>query len=115
VAGARFKAVAAALCGALMLAACNTKGTLDRTQVETVRVEGRRYEVRIASTPVEGEWRIFIVRATLVVNPDAEVELSRAVNVAQPFMERTCRGAYTVLEQNLADEVNFFARFRCAP
>ena len=110
----RFKAVAAALIGAVMLVACNDKGTLDRTQVEYVRVEGRRYEVRIASTTAEGEYRMLIVRATLVVNPDPELERSRASNVAKPFMERTCKGAsYTVLEANLADNVNFFTRFRC--
>ncbi len=112
----RFKAVSVALFAALMLAACNDKGSLDRSQVEYVKVEGRRYEVRIAPTTVEGEYRMLIVRATLVVNPDPELERSRAMAVAKPFMERTCKEAsYKVLEDNLADNVNFYTRFRCGP
>jgi hypothetical protein len=39
------------------LAACvTTKGALDRSQVETVRVDGRLYEVRVAAAE-EGEYR----------------------------------------------------------
>jgi hypothetical protein len=104
-----------ALCAVLMLAACLDKGTLERSQVEYVRMEGRRYEVRIASTSVEREYRMLIVRATLVIDPDPELERSRGLNVAKPFMERTCKGRpYEVLEDNLVDNVNFYTRFRCA-
>ena len=60
---------------ALGLAACTTtattpKGTLDRSQVETVRVDGRLYEVRVAPAEVEGEYRLLVVRGTAVINPD---------------------------------------------
>jgi hypothetical protein len=97
----------------LALGACAPKGTLDRSQVEMVRVEGRRYEVRIASTEVEGEYRLLIVRATLVVNPDPQLEAERNWNVVQPFMQRTCKGPFVVLENHLADDVNLYIRFRC--
>ena len=95
------------------LAACVPKGTLDRSQVEMVRVDGRRYEVRIAPAEVEGEYRLLVVRATIVVNPDPQLESERNWNVVQPFMQRTCKGPFVVLENNLADKVNLYIRFRC--
>ena len=98
---------------ALTLAACAAKGTLDRSQVETVRVDGRLYEVRIAPADVEGEYRLLVVRATIVVNPDPQLESERNWNVVQPFMQRTCKGPFVVLENNLADKVNLYIRFRC--
>ncbi len=102
----------------LGLAACTTtaatpKGTLDRSQVETVRVEGRLYEVRVAPAEVEGEYRLLIVRGTIVVDPDPRRESERLWNVVQPFMQRTCKGPFAVLENNLADKVNLYIRFRC--
>jgi hypothetical protein len=99
---------------AMASVACTTsKGALERSQVETVRVEGRLYEVRVAPTDVEGEYRILVVRGTAVVDPDAQRESARNWNVVQPFMERTCKGRFTVLDQNLTDKVNLYIRFRC--
>src|SRR5262245_10118716 len=71
---------------ASVLAACATtattpKGTLDRSQVETVRVEGRLYEVRVAPAEVEGEYRLLIVRGTIVIDPDPQLESQRLWNV----------------------------------
>ena len=43
----------ALLLGVVALAACTPKGTLDRSQAETVRVDGRLYEVRVAPAEVE--------------------------------------------------------------
>jgi hypothetical protein len=96
------------------LAACvTTKGALDRSQVETVRVDGRLYEVRVAPADVEGEYRLLVVRGTIAVNPDPQFESQRLWNVVQPFMQRTCKGPFVVLENNLADNVNLYIRFRC--
>ena len=98
----------------LVLAACTTtKGTLDRSRVETVRVDGRLYEVRVAPAEVEGEYRLLVVRGTIVIDPDPQRESQRLWNVVQPFMQRTCNGPVVVLENNLADEVNLYIRFRC--
>jgi hypothetical protein len=106
--------VCAAVLAVLTLAACHDKGTLDRSRVEYVRVDGRRFEVRVARADAEGEFRMLVVRATIVLNPDPEVERSRAENVAKPFMERSCRGqSYTVLEDQLIDNVTLSLRFRC--
>lgn len=106
--------------GALMFAAlvflgaCLPKGTLEGSQVEYMTVEGRRFEVRIAPTDVKGEYRVLAVRATIAVNPDPEAERNRDWTVAKAVMDRTCRDRpYTVLEHQLADNVNFYTRFRC--
>ena len=107
-------ALAALALAALALGACATpKGTLDRSRVETVRVGGRLYEVRIASADIEGEYRLLVVRGTAVINPDPQLESERLWNVVQPFMQRTCNGPFVVLENNLADKVNLYIRFRC--
>jgi hypothetical protein len=55
-------------------------------------VDGRRFEVCVAPADVEGEFRMLVVRATIVLNPNAEAERSRAENVAKPFMTRSCGG-----------------------
>ncbi|MFO1159839.1 MAG: hypothetical protein U1E60_13445 [Reyranellaceae bacterium] len=96
------------------LAGCvTTKGTLEGSQVETVRVDGRLYEVRVAPADVAGQYRLMVVRGTVVVAPDAKLESERLWNVVQPFMERTCKGPVAVLENHLADQVNLYIRFRC--
>jgi len=108
------RAVCSAVLAVLMLSACHDKGTLESSRVEMVRVEGRRFEVRVAPADAEGEFRMLIVRATIVVNPDAEAERSRAENVAKPFMERSCGGqSYKVLDDQLIDNVTLSLRFRC--
>ena len=99
--------------GQLYAACAPPKGTLDRSEVETVRVDGRLYEVRIASTEVAGEYQLLIVRGTIVIDPDPELESQRDWNVVQPFMERTCKGHFAVLENHLVDKVNLYIRFRC--
>jgi hypothetical protein len=108
------QAVGAAALAALTLAACYDKGTLEGSRVEYVRVDGRRFEVRVAPADGEGESRMLVVRATIVINPNPEAERSRAENVAKPFMERSCRGqSYKVLEDLLIDNVTLSLRFRC--
>ena len=109
------KALAIALlASALSVSACQEKATLDRSRVEMVRVDGRRFEVRIAPTGVPDEYRILVVRATVVINPDAELEYQRNWNVARQFMDRTCRGQpYKTLDSNLVDNVNLQIRFAC--
>lgn len=100
--------------GTLALGACIPKATLDNSQVETVKVDGRLFEVRIAPTDVPDEYRLLVVRATLVINPDPEAERERGWNVAKQYMDRTCRGRrYQVLDDDLADYVNLQTRFRC--
>jgi hypothetical protein len=77
-------------------------------------VEGRRFEVRVAPADAEGEFRMLVVRATIVINPNPEAERSRAENVAKPFMERSCGGqSYKMLEDVLIDNVTLSLRFRC--
>jgi len=98
----------------LGLAACVTsKGTLEGSRAETVRVDGKLYEVRVAPAETAGEYRLLLVRGTVVVDPDPKLESERNWNVVQPFMQRTCEGPFVVLDHQLADKVNLYIRFRC--
>ena len=55
-----------------------------------------------------------VVRATLVINPDPELERERAWAVARDVIQQACKGGRSqVLEDNLVDNVNLFTRFRC--
>jgi hypothetical protein len=97
----------------LGLAACAHKGSLADSSVRNVRVDGRLFELRVAPTGVPNEYRLMVVRATLVIDPDPELERERAQNVARPVMEQTCRRSYKVLEDRLVDQINYYTRFRC--
>lgn len=98
----------------LGVTACVTsKGTLEGSRAETVRVDGRPYEVRIAPAETAGEYRLLVVRGTAVVDPDPKLESERNWNVVQPFLERTCKGPFVVIDHQLADKVNLHIRFRC--
>jgi hypothetical protein len=109
-----WRQIAAAAGIVVALGACGSKGTLENSREEQVRVEGRKYEVRVAKTDMADTWRILIVRATIVIGPDAELERMRAQNVAKPFMERTCKGRpYSQIMDKLQDEVNYYVVFTC--
>lgn len=106
--------IAAAVVAVVTLGACGSKGTLENSRQELVRVEGRQYEVRVAKTDIPDTWRILIVRATLVLSPDPELERMRAQDVAKPFMERTCKGRpYSQVIDKLQDDVNYYVVFTC--
>jgi hypothetical protein len=107
------RVAAVSLCVPL-LASCHDKSSLERSQVEMIRVEGRRFEVRLAPTDLPDTWRLMVVRATAVIGPDPDAERERGWNVARQIMSRTCKGrTYQVLEDNLIDNVNLHTRFHC--
>ena len=98
----------------LMLTGCEEKGTLDRTQVEFVTVNGRRFEVRIAPTGKPDEYAMLIIRATMVVNPDPENETSRAREVAGRYMDQTCKSRpHQEIVSGLQGSINYRVLFRC--
>jgi hypothetical protein len=98
----------------LALAGCYQKGTLEGSRVEVVRVEGRRFEVRIVPTEAPNEYRMLIVRATMVINADPELEMARAREVAQRYMNQTCRGQpHKEVVSGLEGQVNYRVVFRC--
>ncbi len=106
--------VAGLIAAASSLIACHEKATLDRSRVEMVTLEGRRFEVRVASTDVADEWRIVVVRGSAVINPDPEFEHQRTWTVARQVMDRTCRGRpYQTFDDTLIADVNLKLRFRC--
>ena len=105
----------AALSVALLgLTGCYQKSSLEGSQVELVRVEGRQFEVRIAPTGTPDEWRMLIIRATMVINPDPELEMARAREVAERYEKQTCKGRpYQEILAGLQGDVNYRVLFRC--
>ena len=98
----------------LLLTGCYEKGTLERSQVEIVKVNGRRFEVRITPTGNQDEWAMLIIRATMVIDPDPEREMSRAREVADRYMEQTCkRRNYQEVMSGLQGDINYRVLFRC--
>ena len=68
----------------------------------------------MAPTDIKDEYRLLTVRATLVLAPDPEAERNRDWTAAKQVMGRTCRARpYAVLDHRIADNVNFYTRFRC--
>ena len=112
----RFKSTraVAVVIALLTLAGCHQKDSLEGSQVEVVKVEGRRFEVRVAPTGTPNEYRMLIIRATMVVNPDPELEMARAREVAERYMKQTCNGGpYEEILSGLQGDVNYRTLFRC--
>lgn len=108
--------IASLVAATLALMACQEKATLDRSRVETVTMEGRKFEVRVASTDVANEYRMVVVRGSAVINPDPEFEYQRTWKVARQVMDRTCKDRpYQTFDDTLVDDVNLQLRFRCQP
>ncbi len=106
--------IASLLAATLALTACHEKATLDRSQVEMVTMDGRKFEVRVASTDVANEYHIVVVRGSAVINPDPEFEYQRTWKVARQVMDRTCKDRpYQTFDDTLIDDVNLRLRFRC--
>ncbi len=98
----------------LTLGGCYQMGSLESSQVETVKVEGRKFEVRVAPTGNPNEWRMLIIRATLVINPDRELEMARAREVAQRYEKQTCKGGpYQEILAGLQGDINYRVLFKC--
>jgi hypothetical protein len=103
-----------ALPALLLAAGCYDKGSLERSQVELVRVEGRQFEVRVTPTETPNEYRMLVIRATLVVDPDPELEMARARDVAGSSMRKTCKGGpYREELSGVERDINYRTVFRC--
>lgn len=99
---------------ALSVAGCYDKGSLEGSQAEIVKVEGRLFEVRVTPTETPDEYRMLIVRATLVINPDPELEMARAQEVAERSMKQTCKGkAHREILSGLEGGLNYRSIFQC--
>ena len=98
----------------LSVASCYQKGVLEGTRVEIVRIEGRRFEVRIGPTETPNQYRMLVIRGTMVVNPDPELEMARAQEVADRFMKQTCKGRpFEEIVSGLEGNINYRTVFRC--
>jgi hypothetical protein len=97
-----------------LLAGCHQVGSLDGTQVEPITVEGRKFQVRLRPTDVApNQWRLEINRATIVVNPESELEGDRAREVARRIMDRTCKGRPYNQAIDGMRGINYFTVFTC--
>jgi hypothetical protein len=101
------------LAAALLLAGCYQVGSLEGTQVEQIRVEGRLFQVRLRPTGAPNEWRMQINRATMVIGPDLELEGDRARAVARRIMVRTCRGRPYNQSVDGMRGINYYTTFTC--
>lgn len=98
----------------LLLAGCYQVGSLPRTQVEPITVEGRKFEVRLRPTDAApNQWRLEVNRSTIVVNPDYEVESIRAREVARRIMDRTCKGRPYNQAIDGMRGINYYTVFTC--
>jgi len=98
----------------LAVAGCEQKAVLEGTRVEIVRVEGRRFEVRVGPTETPNEYRMLIVRATVVLNADPELETARAQEVAERVMKQTCKGRpFEEILSGVQADINYRTVFRC--
>ena len=102
-----------ALAAATLLAGCYQVGSLEGTQVEKIRVEGRLFEVRLRPTGAPNEWRMQINRATIVIGPELETEGDRARVVAQRIMDRTCKGKPYNQPIDGMRGINYYTVFTC--
>ena len=96
-----------------LLAGCYQVGSLEGTQREQMRVEGRLFEVRLGRTGNPNEWRMQINRATMVIGPDLETEGDRAREVARRIIERTCQGRPYSQPIDGMRGINYYTTFVC--
>jgi len=98
-----------------LLAGCYKVDSLEGTQAEPITVEGRKFTVRVGQTGTPNQYRLLVQRATMVVNPDYEVETIRARRVANIIMERTCKGRPFSQAIEGMEGVNYKTVFSCLP
>src|SRR5579872_5531589 len=85
-------AITLAALSAAPLAGCYEKGSLAGSSVQLMTVDARKFEVRVAPTGNPDEYRMLIIRATMVYEPDPERERSRAEEVARRVIPQYCKG-----------------------
>ena len=98
---------------AALLAGCYKLDSLEGTQAEAITVEGRKFTVRVGQTGTPNQYRLLVQRATMVINPDYELEGDRARNVAKIVMERTCKGRPYSQAIDGMEGVNYKTVFSC--
>jgi hypothetical protein len=107
-------AVGAALIGTL-LGCAEQQRSLSGSSAQYLNVEGKRIMVRVSPMPDQpGEYRLIAVRDAMVIDPDRDKERERGAYAARYYMKQTCQErGFTVLEEGMLDNINYFTRFRC--
>ena len=102
------------LLGLAALPACQPPGTIEGTRAEHITVDGRKFKLNVGPTGEPEEYRLLVVRDTLVIDPDPARESARAQEVAQIAMRNTCKGRTPhVLTEGLERQINYRVLFRC--
>ncbi len=102
----------------LALGACQAdQQTIEGTRSWTTNVAGKRMKVNLSPTGVPNEYDLLVVRDVVVINPDPESERERGQEVAARAMREVCnvkRLQPQVIDDRLANQINYYVRFRCA-
>lgn len=103
-----------ALFGVLLVGGCYHKDSMNGSSVELITVNARKFEVRTEPTGQPNQYRLLVIRATMVINPDPDNEMARGEEVAQRIIKRTCKGRpYEELVAGLDDAINYRVVFEC--
>lgn len=107
----------AAALAALATAGCHDQQTIEGTSSRTVNVAGKRMKVNLSPTGTPNEFDLLIVRDAVVIDPDPQSERARGEEVATRVTREVCKVkslAPQIVSARLADEINYYVRFRCA-
>jgi hypothetical protein len=105
-----------ALLGGLLLSmgGCYHMDSMAGTSVEQITVDARKFNVRVEPTGTPNQYRLLVIRATLVLNPDPDNEAARGEEVAQRIIKRTCKGRpFEELVAGLDADINYRVLFEC--
>jgi hypothetical protein len=102
------------LAAAALLAGCLTQESIEGTRAEPMTVDGRKLKVNVGPTGTPGEFRLLVVRDTMVIDPDPALERRRAQEASRRVMASTCKDKPPrVLNEGLSQEINYYVLFRC--
>ena len=97
-----------------LLSGCQQQDSIEGTRAEHITVDGRKLKVNLGPTGTPGEYRLLIVRDTVVINPDPALERQRAEEAARRVIKSTCKDAPPrVINEGISQQINYYVLFRC--
>lgn len=101
---------------ALTIAACHDQQTIEGTSARTLNVAGKRMKANLSPTGTPNEFDLLIVRDAVVIDPDPASERARGEEAATRVTREVCKVRSLnpqILSERMADEINYYVRFRC--
>ena len=111
-----FTPIATALLAALGLGACYPQHSIEGTSSRSMNVDGKRMNADLKATGVPGEYDLLIVRDSMVLNPDPQIERERGREAASRVMREVCGAKHLTPQvegERLVQQLNYYVRFRC--